>query len=96
MFQGHFLHKVKYYKEFKYKNNHVSFKLKSRDYKFQRYNKIFYKLKGADKEFSEISSNELVSYRALSPGNYTFIAQAITPLGIKSDWSEYNFYVKNP
>jgi ligand-binding sensor domain-containing protein len=96
MYEGNGLMEIINAHQFKFNNNHISFKLKARDYKFQRFTKIRYKLQGAEKDFVEANSNELISYRALSPGKYIFKAHAVTPLGVKSSMFEYRFQIKHP
>ncbi len=96
MFEGHFLSKVQNNSRFKYNNNNLSFKVKVRDYKFQRYNRIQYQLVGAEPLFTETASSDLISYRALSPGHYTFRAKAINPLGAESETIEYKFSISHP
>lgn len=81
---------------FKHDENYISFTIQSADFAFPRANTVRFRLIGVDEDYTLTQFNDFVSYRSLSPGNYTFEAEAISPLGVTSEAISYSFTIHQP
>ena len=81
---------------FNYDENKISFEVSLSDFRNENINKFRYKLEGLDKEYSNFTTNQLVTYTNLYPGNYTFLVEGLDSDGIFSKPSSYSFIILPP
>ena len=82
--------------DFKFSENRFSFSISLTDYFYENKNKYRYKLDGFDKNYTDFSKSENITYTNLKPGNYIFKIQGMNSDGLVSDVKNYHFKVNNP
>ena len=82
--------------DFKFSENKFSFSISLTDYFYENKNKYRYKLEGFDKNFTNFSKSENITYTNLKPGNYIFKIQGMNSDGLVSDVKNYQFKVNSP
>lgn len=71
--------------ELDYEDNVFTLKFAALHFLFRKQIKYRYRLEGFDKEWMDSGTEKSVTYTNLRPGNYTFLVEAISEDGIKSD-----------
>jgi hypothetical protein len=88
--------KFKIKDDFKFSENRFSFSISLTDYFYENKNKYRYKLEGFDKNYTDFSKSENITYTNLKPGNYIFKIQGMNSDGFVSDVKNYQFSVNSP
>ncbi|MDC0037239.1 hypothetical protein OAJ30_01025 [Alphaproteobacteria bacterium] len=81
---------------FNYDENKISFEVSLSDFRNENINKFRYKLEGLDKEYSNFTTNQIVTYTNLYPGNYIFLVEGFDSEGLLSKPSSYSFIISPP
>ena len=81
---------------FNYDENKISFEVSLSDFRNENINKFRYKLGGLDEEYSNFTTNQIVTYTNLYPGNYSFFVEGLDSDGILSKPSSYSFTILPP
>ena len=81
---------------FNYDENKISFEVSLSDFRNENINKFRYKLEGLDMEFSNFTTNQIITYTNLYPGNYIFLVEGLDSEGEISKPSSYSFSISQP
>ena len=82
--------------KFRYNHNHLNFSFKAINQSSPKGLRYQWLLDGSDRDWSPLSSQNAVNYSNLSPGDYTFMVQAMTKDGNKSKLLKTSFTILKP
>lgn len=82
--------------ELPYELNHLKFNFSAMDWKFPSSIKYQYLLKGIDRDWSSLTTDNFAEYKNMSHGDYTFRVKARGKTGLWSETLSYDFTISPP